>query len=71
MAKKISVRERVKKYAGELKSGWRRTNDGHPKIGRNGRQLKLTKAGRSYRQGYIRARNDCAAAARAAAKKKQ
>ena len=71
MAKKLSVRERVKKYLQELKTGWRKTNDGHPKMGRNGRQLRVTKTGEAYRKGYIKARNDCAAAARAAAKKKQ
>ena len=70
MAKKLSVRERVKKYVSELKSGWKKTNEGYPKMGRNGRQMKVTKTDAAYRKGYIKARNDCAAAARAAKKKK-
>ena len=68
MARTISIRgkrftllnpaEKGKKAAKELRTGKRYTNDGEPKRGRNGQQLKLTKEGKAYRGGYLNARKD-------------
>lgn len=52
------VQKKVNKAKTELKTGWRITNKGQPKMGKNGRQLKVTKSGKAYRQGYLDARND-------------
>ncbi len=79
MAKKISIRgkiftllnpaEKGKKAAKELKTGKRYTNDGTPKRGRNGQPLKVTKAGKAWRSGYLSARKDNAEAYKAKRKK--
>ena len=77
--KKISIRgklftllnpaEKGKKAAKELKTGKRYTNDGDPKYGRNGQQLKVTKTGKAWRSGYLKAREDNANAYKAKRKK--
>ena len=58
----LNPAEKGDKYAKELRTGKRFTNDGKPKKGKNGQQLKVTKNGRAYRGGYLDARNDNAAA---------
>ena len=46
------------KYAHELKTGKRFTNNGQPKKNKNGYHLGLNKVQRSYRSGYLQARKD-------------
>ena len=53
------------KAALELKQGVKHTNFGKVKRDENGSPLKLTKAQRSYRAGYLDARNDNAKAYKA------
>ena len=75
MARRISIRgkqitllnpaEKGQKAAKELRTGKRYTNDGAPKRGRNGQQLKVTKEGKAYRGGYLNARKDNAQAYKA------
>ncbi len=79
MAKRISIKgkiftllnpaEKAKKAVKELKTGKRYTNDGQPKRGRNGQQLKVTKEGKAWRSGYLNARKDNANAYKAKRKK--
>ena len=54
----LSPQRKGKKAAHELKTGKRFCNDGEPKKGGNGQQLKVTKVGRAYRHGYLDARKD-------------
>ena len=54
----LSPAKKGKKAAHELKTGKRFCNDGEPKKGGNGQQLKVTKVGRAYRHGYLDARKD-------------
>ncbi len=53
------------KYAEELRSGERRTNDGVVKTDEKGNVLKLSAAQRSYRSGYLDAQKDSAKAYKA------
>ena len=64
----LSPKQKGQKAAHELKTGKRICNDGEPKKGRNGQQLKVTKTGRSYRSGYLDARKDISKAAKTAKK---
>lgn len=50
--------EKSRKYATELKRKVRLTNNGEPKVDRNGVALGLTKDARAYRAGYLQARKD-------------
>ena len=61
----LNPAEKGKKAAKELKSGIRYTNDGAVKLDENGKKIKLTKAQKSYRAGYLTARKDNARAYRA------
>lgn len=54
----LSPKQKGKKVMYELKTGKRICNDGEPKRGKNGQQLKVTKTGRAYRSGYMDARKD-------------
>ena len=54
----LSPARKGKKAAHELKTGKRFCNDGEPKKGGNGQQLKVSKVGRAYRHGYLDARKD-------------
>lgn len=56
------------KYAAELKSGVRMTNDGVPKTGRDGFVLGLTSEQKAYRGGYLDAQKDNAKAYKAKTK---
>ena len=47
-----------KKYAHELRTGKRFTNNGQPKKNKEGYHLGLNKVQRSYRCGYLQARKD-------------
>lgn len=63
MPKYLSPKQKGQKAAAELRSGKRVTNDGLPKLGKNGHQLKVTKTGKAYRAGYLDAREDIGKAA--------
>ena len=54
----LNPAERSEKFAKELKSNRKRTNDGSYKLDKNKKSIKLTKAERAYRAGYLAARND-------------
>ncbi len=55
---RLSPNRKRKKAGFELKTGKRFCNDGEPKKGKNGQQLKVSKMGRSYRSGYLDAFKD-------------
>ena len=61
----LSPKRKGRKAAHELKTGKRFCNDGEPKKGKNGQQLKVSKTGRAYRAGYLDAREDIGKAANA------
>ena len=65
----LSPKQKGKKVMYELKTGKRICNDGEPKRGKNGQQLKVTKTGRAYRSGYMDARKDIANSNKSAHKK--
>lgn len=50
------------KYSVELKNGKRYTNKGEPKRDRSGKPMKLSKAQRAFRAGYLQSRKDGAKA---------
>ena len=52
--------EKGAKYAKELKQGYKRTNAGQFKTDASGKGLKLDKAARAYRAGYLDAQKDSA-----------
>ncbi|MCD8372195.1 MAG: hypothetical protein LUD27_02710 [Clostridia bacterium] len=49
-----------KKYAQEIKTGRRFTNDGEAKVDDEGYELRVTKEGQAYRAGYLDAQKDSA-----------
>lgn len=55
----LNPSEKAAKYAGELRTGIRKTNDGRYKPDKNG-DVGLDKIQRSYRSGYLDARKDSA-----------
>lgn len=65
----LNPSEKAGKYAGELRTGIRKTNEGRYKADKNG-DVGLTKVQRSYRAGYLDARKDNAKAYNANKKKK-
>ena len=54
----LNPAEKGEKYATELKKGVKRTNDGHYKLDKNKKAIKLTPVQRAYRSGYLDARKD-------------
>ena len=71
----LNPSEKGRKYAIELKTGVRMTNNGEQKKGKDGKPLKLGKAGkdaqaRAYRSGYLQARRDSANAYKKSKKRK-
>ena len=54
----LSPAEKGAKYAQELRTGKKYTNDGQVKKDKNGKALKLKVKERAYRGGYLDARND-------------
>ena len=54
----LSPKRKGKKYAFELKSNRRYTNDGTLKKDSNGKVMNLSKGQRAYRSGYLTARKD-------------
>ena len=72
----LNPAEEASKFAGELRTGIRKTNDGKYKEDKNG-DVGLNKTQRSYRAGYLDARKDSAKAfnhnkkKKAAARKKK
>ena len=56
----LNPKERKDKYKLELETGKKFTNDLKPKLGKNGRQLKLQKSEEGFRTGYISAYIDSA-----------
>ena len=57
----LNPAEKARKFANELSTGIRKTNDGRYKADKNG-DVGLTKEGRAYRAGYLDARKDGAKA---------
>ena len=51
---------RGRKYAAELASGVKMTNDGQIKKTKSGKDMRLTKPARAYRSGYLDSRKDSA-----------
>lgn len=49
----LNPSEKGKKYAYELKHKTAITNDGHFKLDKNGKKIKLTKEQLAYRSGYL------------------
>ncbi len=56
----LNPAEKAKKYALEIKSGARITNDGVEKKKKDGSALSLRDTQKSYRAGYLDARRDSA-----------
>lgn len=55
----LNPSEKGRKYADELRNGVRQRNDGLLKVDSVfGKPVRLTKAQRAYRAGYLDARND-------------
>lgn len=61
----LNPAEKGEKYAKELKQNRKRTNAGSFKLNKNKQSIKLSKAERAYRAGYLDARNDGAKAFKA------
>ena len=66
----LNPAEKSRKYARELRTGTRITNDGTPKKSKLGVPLKLSPEGFGYRIGYINSRADNAKAFKAKRSKK-
>ncbi|MDE7263243.1 MAG: hypothetical protein K2N64_01100 [Anaeroplasmataceae bacterium] len=58
----LNPSEKARKYADELGNGVKQTNDGHLKMDKNGKPIRLTSTERAHRIGYLRARSDNAKA---------
>ena len=54
----LNPAEKGEKFAKELKQNRKRTNAGSFKLDKNKQSIKLTKAERAYRAGYLDARSD-------------
>ena len=54
----LNPAEKAAKYAKEMKSRKRLTNEGHKKLNKNGKQKKVSDLGMAYRAGYLQARKD-------------
>lgn len=54
----LNPAEKGKKYAKELRTGYKYTNDGFVKKNKNGKVIKLGKEERAYRGGYLDSRQD-------------
>ena len=65
----LSPKEKGQKYADELRNGVRYTNSGRYKTDGKGTVLGLNKVQRSYRSGYLQAREDIGKASAHARKK--
>ncbi len=61
----LNPSEKGGKYAAELSYGSKLTNAGYPKLTKDNAQIKLTKAERAYRSGYLDAQKDSARAFKA------
>ena len=57
----LNPSEKARKYASELRTGMRYTNEGNYKPDKNG-EIGLTPESRAYRAGYLDARKDDAKA---------
>lgn len=64
----LNPSEKSKKYAFELKSGLKHTNDGELKTDDNDRPIKLNEKDKAFRYGYLTARKDNVKAYKAALK---
>ena len=58
----LNPSEKGEKFAKELKTGKKYTNDGKIKKDKNGKVVKLGKKERAYRSGYLDSRQDNAKA---------
>ena len=67
----LNPAEKGRKYAAELKSGVRATNDHVVKRDKKGNKMRLTKSQRIWRSGYLSARSDEAKAYKSNCKKKK
>lgn len=66
----LNPAEKGKKYAEELRTGKKRTNDGKLKTD-NGKPIELTEEERRYRIGYLNSRKDDANAWKSKERKKK
>ena len=66
----LNPSEKGKKFAAELKTGIRKTNDGRYKPDKHG-DVGVSREGRAYRAGYLDARKDSARCWKAQQKKKK
>lgn len=66
----LTPAEKGKKYAEELRTGKKRTNDGKLKTD-NGKPVELTEEERRYRIGYLNSRKDDANAWKSKERKKK
>lgn len=66
----LNPSEKSRKYGDELKNGVKQTNDGHLKLDRNGKPIRLSATERAHRVGYLSARSDNAKAFKAKQKKR-
>ena len=67
----LNPAEKGAKFAKELKQGRKRKNDGSFLLDEKGKSVKLSKAERAYRGGYLDARKDAANAYNARKKKRR
>ena len=65
----LNPSEKGAKFAAELRTGIRKTNDGRNKADKNG-DVGLTKEQRAYRSGYLDAQKDSARAWKHSQKKR-
>ena len=56
----LNPSERARKFSIELKHGKALTNNAKRKMGKDGKQIKLTKEQKAFRSGYLQARKDSA-----------
>lgn len=54
----LNPSEKARKFADELKSGKRFTNNGEMKVDSKGNPLTLSVTQRAYRSGYLKSRTD-------------
>ncbi len=67
----LNPSEKGAKYAKEMRSGVKTTNDGRIKRDKAGNAIGLNRTEKSYRAGYLDARKDSANAYKARSKKKK
>lgn len=67
----LNPSEKGKKFAKELKTGFKRTNSGKYKLDKKKKGIKLTDTEKAFRSGYLSAQKDNAKCYNAKKKKKK